>query len=297
MLISSIARYCHRRNDEFCVLTEGFSRPNAAVLGFVFIFGLLTECVVISLLVYCEIGSVIVVPILTIFTQLLLSRSRLLLIVSVLVQILALFVYTWLGSALLSYGIDGLEWEILSEGKVIAAFVLGSAMMICIPCILINILLDIRAYWKIKQKGMFSVGSEARICLFEFDVYGFRRFYGRRWPNKRTFGCIQAMYEPEQQKIPCLRTQSCPNMPLTDSHKTGHRSRGQKLNRYNLGWISSVLIEFLIVILLVMFVEEPLTSYLIISPLISASILILSIFVLLWRERLAAMFFLSLAVS
>ncbi|KAI6174217.1 hypothetical protein M3Y98_01166000 [Aphelenchoides besseyi] len=174
MLISSIARYCHRRNDEFCVLTEGFSRPNAAVLGFVFIFGLLTECVVISLLVYCEIGSVIVVPILTIFTQLLLSRSRLLLIVSVLVQ------------------------------------------------------------------------------------------------------------------IPCLRTQSCPNMPLTDSHKTGHRSRGQKLNRYNLG--------FLIVILLVMFVEEPLTSYLIISPLISASILILSIFVLLWRERLAAMFFLSLAV-
>ncbi|KAI6226704.1 hypothetical protein M3Y95_00648800 [Aphelenchoides besseyi] len=104
------------------------------------------------------------------------------------------------------------------------------------------------------------------------------------------------MVDLEEQKIPCLRTQSCPNMPLTDCHKTGKRSRGQKLNRYNLGWMSSIGIEFLIVILLVVFVEEPLTSYLIISPLISASILILSIFVLLWRERLAAMFFLSLAV-
>ncbi|KAI6226703.1 hypothetical protein M3Y95_00648700 [Aphelenchoides besseyi] len=153
MLISSTARYCHRRNDEFCVLTEGFSRPNVAVLGFVFIFGLLMQCVVISLLVYCEIESVIVVPILTIFTQLLLSRSRLLLIVSILVQILAIFVYTWLGSALLSYGIDGLEWEILSEGKVVAAFVLGSALVICLPCLFVSILLDIRAYWKMRRSG------------------------------------------------------------------------------------------------------------------------------------------------
>ncbi|KAI6234693.1 Citron Rho-interacting kinase [Aphelenchoides fujianensis] len=95
--------------------------------------------------------------------------------------------------------------------------------------------------------------------------------------------------------LECLRTQSCPNMPLTDDRRR-KTSRGQKLNRYNLGWTTVVGLELLIVLAAVLLVEEPLRVFLLVAPSITILVLVLSVCTLLWRERVAAFFFLSFAL-
>ncbi|KAI6243633.1 hypothetical protein M3Y99_00025400 [Aphelenchoides fujianensis] len=104
------------------------------------------------------------------------------------------------------------------------------------------------------------------------------------------------MAEEQHQKLECLRTQSCPNMPLTGDRRRRKTSRGQKLNRYNLGWTTVVGLELLIVLAAVLLVEEPLTAYLLVAPSITILVLVLAVCTLLWRERVAALFFLSFAL-
>ncbi|KAI6190988.1 hypothetical protein M3Y97_00178800 [Aphelenchoides bicaudatus] len=142
----TVGHYFNHRCNAFRQQNAHLPRLQCLLLAFMLLFGVLMQVVIFVGLLFCGFKSIVILPALAIFVSIPPTKPPCGSLTSIFIQILIICGYVYFGSACISYGLNGLDWDEKEEGMVIPVLVLGILTLVSIPSIFTSVILECRNY-------------------------------------------------------------------------------------------------------------------------------------------------------